>query len=87
MPYHLAILPTALRQIARLPQPDQKRVRQKIDGLALDPYPVGVKKLQGKRRYLRVRSGNYRIIYTTDDDRLIVVVITVGHRREVYRSL
>lgn len=86
MPYYVAILPAALRQLARFPKPDQKRVREKIDRLAIEPYPMGMKKLKSKGGYLRIRSGNYRIIYTADDERLIVVVITVGHRREVYRS-
>ncbi|MCD4726205.1 MAG: type II toxin-antitoxin system RelE/ParE family toxin, partial [Pirellulales bacterium] len=53
--------------------------------LAKNPRPAGAKMLAGPNRFLRVRVGDYRIIYRVEDDRLVVLVVRVGHRREVYR--
>jgi len=85
--YQVKILPAALRQLESIPKPDQKRIKNRIDALADDPWPSGVKRLHGKMELLRIRSGNSRIIYTVERDRLIVLIIKIGHRREVYRHL
>jgi mRNA interferase RelE/StbE len=66
-----------------IPKKDTKRILQKTRSLAEDPRPPGSQKLAGQEKY-RIRQGNYRIIYKIEDDRLIVVVVKVGHRREVY---
>ena len=85
--YTVTILPSALRQLAALPRHDRKRIKERIDGLAADPRPPGVKKLKGESDLFRLRSGSYRIIYSIEDVRLIVLVIRIGHRRDVYRGL
>jgi mRNA interferase RelE/StbE len=85
--YSIAILPAALRQLTELPRLEQRRLKERIDRLAVDPRPPGVKRLHGRREYLRLRSGDYRAIYTVDDDRFTVLIIKIGHRREVYRTL
>jgi len=85
--YSIAILPAALRQLTELPRLEQRRLKERIDRLAVDPRPPGVKRLQGRREYLRLRSGDYRAIYTVDDDRFTVLIIKIGHRREVYGTL
>jgi mRNA interferase RelE/StbE len=85
--YSLAILPAALRQLTELPRLEQRRLKERIDRLAVDPRPPGVKRLHGRREYLRLRSGDYRAIYTVDDDRFTVLIIKIGQRREVYRTL
>jgi mRNA interferase RelE/StbE len=87
MAYQIKILPAALRQLEEIPRSDQKRIRDRIDGLADDPWLAGVKRLRGTREFLRIRSGNYRIIYTVERDRLTVLIIKIGHRRDVYRHL
>lgn len=87
MTYRITILPTALRQLAELPRLDQRRIKESVDRLAGDPRPAGVKRLQGMRGFLRLRSGNYRIIYAVEDDRRMVLIIRIGHRRDVYRRL
>ena len=87
MTYSLAILPAALRQLTELRRLEQRRLKERIDRLAVDPRPPGVKRLHGRREYLRLRSGDYRAIYTVDDDRFTVLIIKIGHRREVYRTL
>ncbi|WP_336622327.1 type II toxin-antitoxin system RelE/ParE family toxin [Chlorogloeopsis sp. ULAP01] len=64
----------------------QERIQRKIDKLANDPRPSGVGKLKnGENRY-RVRVGNYRILYNICDDILLITVVRIGHRREVYRE-
>ncbi len=85
--YTVTILPSALGQLAELPRHDQKKIKERIDRLAVDPRPPGVKNLQGESDLFRLRSGNYRIIYSIEDVRLVVLVIRIGHRRDVYRSL
>ncbi|MCY7374731.1 MAG: type II toxin-antitoxin system RelE/ParE family toxin [Pyrinomonadaceae bacterium] len=77
--------PAALRQIQRLSKSDQKRISRKIETPADNPLPDGVKKLAGEEGFYRVRVGDYRIIYTIDGEKMIVLVITIGHRREIYR--
>ncbi|MFZ1935795.1 MAG: type II toxin-antitoxin system RelE/ParE family toxin [Thermoguttaceae bacterium] len=84
--YTVTIIPSALRSIQSLPRDLCERIRSAIDLLAENPRPHGVKALQGAERgYLRLRVGDHRIIYRVEDDRLLVLVVAVGHRREVYR--
>ena len=84
--YTVTILPSALRNIQSLPQNVCQRIRDKIDSLAENPRPHGGKSLQGSQKcHLRLRVGDYRIIYRVEADRLLVLVVAVGHRREVYR--
>jgi mRNA interferase RelE/StbE len=85
MPYRVEILPVALRQLRALDPPARARVRARIDDLAHTPRPHGVRALRGDPGTLRLRVGDYRVFYRVEDERLIVLVITVGHRREVYR--
>jgi len=67
-----------------IPKKDARRMVAVIESLADDPRPPGAKKLSGQERY-RLRQGNYRILYEIEDDRLIVCVVRVGDRRDVYR--
>lgn len=79
--------PAAARQLRKLPQPAQEQIAATLDVLAANPRPPGVKPLRGTHGLLRVRSGSYRVIYAVADRRLLVTVIAVGDRREVYRYL
>jgi len=81
--YKLLIKPSAAKDLQALPKKDRQRVVTKIQGLAQDPRPPGCEKLSGHDLY-RVRQGNYRVLYTVHDAEL-VVIISIGHRREVYR--
>ena len=85
MAYAVQILPSAQRQLAKLDPPLRKRIAAAIDGLADNPRPSGGKKLQGAGNVWRIRVGDYRILYEIHDRQLLVVVIEIGHRREVYR--
>ncbi len=72
------------RIIASLPTADGERVLAAIRALAHDPRPSGVTKLRGEDLW-RIRVGDYRVVYAIEDQRLVVTIVRVGHRREVYR--
>lgn len=79
----IALRPAAVRGLRQLDAPIRRRVQGAIALLAQDPRPPSARALKG-RSGLRVRVGDYRIIYTVADDVLLGVVVTLGHRREVY---
>jgi mRNA interferase RelE/StbE len=85
--YTIDVRPRARRSLRQLDPSAQKAIAQVIDGLATDPRPAGFLPLTGHRPYLRVRSGDYRVIYTVDDSARVVTIAAVGHRREIYRRL
>ncbi len=81
--YRIELRPAAVRALRKLDPQVRRRVQGAIALLAQDPRPPGARALQG-RPGLRVRVGDYRIIYTVEDDVLLVVVVRLGHRRDVY---
>jgi mRNA interferase RelE/StbE len=85
--YAIDIRPRARRSLGQLDPAVRRAVAQTIDALSADPRPMGAAPLKGHRPYLRVRSGDYRIIYAVDDQSCVVTVAAVGHRREVYGRL
>jgi len=82
--YAVDTLRSAQKQLAKIDRQDHPRIISAIRSLADDPRPPGSKKLSGRPAW-RIRIGPYRVIYEIYDDRLLVLVVTVGHRREVYR--
>ena len=86
MSYEVQILPKAARQIKALSVEVRQDISLTIQSLANEPRPIGVKKLSGEKDIYRVRVGNYRVLYRIVDKVLVVVVVSVGHRREVYRD-
>jgi mRNA interferase RelE/StbE len=85
--YTVTVRPKARRALRQLDGTARKTVAQAIDALADDPRPPGARALQGHRPFLRVRSGDYRVIYAVDDAARVIAVAVIGHRREVYRNL
>lgn len=85
MGYSIVFAKAAKRQFDKLPPQAQRRLGTVISQLAEDPRPLGVTKLSGEERLYRVRTGDYRAVYQIEDARLLVLVVRVGHRREVYR--
>ena len=81
--YRIELRPAAVRALRKLDPQVRRRVQGAIALLGDDPRPPAARALQG-RPGLRVRVGDYRIIYTVADDVLLVVVVTLGHRRDVY---
>ena len=84
MSYRVTLLPVAERQFDHLPRPVQQRVRDRLLALAENPRPPGATALQGVGG-LRVRVGDYRILYKVRDDTSDVIVERIAHRREAYR--
>ncbi|WP_419930480.1 type II toxin-antitoxin system RelE family toxin [Candidatus Poriferisodalis sp.] len=84
--YTVEISRRAVKTIAGLERADQLRIRAAIDLLADEPRPPGCVKLAGEASAYRVRVGDYRIVYDVIDDRLVIQVVRIGHRRDIYRN-
>lgn len=83
MTYRIELRPGAVKALRSIPTPDTTRIRGAIALLGQDPRPPGAKKLRARDAY-RVRVGDYRIIYTIQDDVLLIVVVALGHRQGIY---
>jgi mRNA interferase RelE/StbE len=85
MSYRVEVAPAAVRQLRKLDPTARRRVQAAIELLAQEPRPSGAKKLAGGEGEWRVRTGDYRIVYEISDTVLLVLVVAVGHRRDIYR--
>jgi mRNA interferase RelE/StbE len=85
--YRIDVAPRAERALRKLPRAAQKSIDRLFSVLAENPRPPGCVKLTGEERAYRVRAGDYRVVYELYDDRLVVLVVRVAHRREVYQGL
>ena len=83
--YSIELKRSAAKELADLPVKDRGRIVARIQALAEDPRPPGAEKLSGQERY-RVRQGDYRILYEIHDQILLIVVVRIAHRRDVYRK-
>jgi len=84
MSYSIVIKESALKQLEKVPKIFSKKIEKLIDSLSENPRPVGVKKLKGTKDLYRVRVGDYRIIYSIDEDVKIVDLRKIGHRKDIY---
>ncbi|WP_221248994.1 type II toxin-antitoxin system RelE family toxin [Desulfuromonas versatilis] len=82
--YKLVFKKSVAKDLRSIPKPDLDRILKCFESLAQNPRPLGCEKLSGQERY-RLRQGVYRILYEIRDEELVVTVVKVGHRREVYR--
>ena len=82
--YKIFVKKSVSKDLASIPKRDAQKIIKKIQSLVSDPRPNGCEKLTGDEKY-RVRQGNYRIIYSIQDNELIVWVVKIGHRKEIYR--
>ena len=82
--YTVRVKDRAERELRQLPGKEIGRILRRLQELALDPRPYVCQKLSGVELY-RIRQGDYRVLYTIDDNEQVVEVIKIGHRREVYR--
>jgi mRNA interferase RelE/StbE len=82
--YSLLIKPSAVKELEALPTKNRRKIIARIEGLASEPRPHGCEKLSGVEQY-RVRQGDYRVVCSVGDDVKAVLVVKVGHRRDVYR--
>lgn len=83
--YDIEISRTAEKQLRKLPRRERARVVQAVLRLATDPYPHGARKLIGYDDVFRVRVGRYRVLYSVSEATLVIVVLKLGHRKDVYR--
>lgn len=83
--YRLSFKRSVAKDLRPIPKRDVARILKRVEALADNPRPAGCEKLSGQERY-RLRQGIYRIIYEILDQELIVTVVKIGHRREVYRT-
>ena len=83
--YSIEVSATAEKQIRSLGSKDQVRVLRAIQHLAADPYPPGTRKLRGYTDVYRIRIGTFRVIYSVESKRLLVIILKVGHRKNIYR--
>ncbi len=84
MTYRIEVAPAAARQLRKLDPPARRRVQGAVELLAENPRPRSAKKLVGGEGEWRVRTGDYRVVYEINDDVLLVLVVAVGHRRDIY---
>lgn len=87
MLYDISITRTALKQLSKLPIDYKRKLMIKIDSLASNPRPQGSEKLSGTKNNYRIRVGVYRIVYSVFDKQLLVDIVDVDHRKQVYRNI
>ncbi len=87
MAYEVRLKPSAERALRKLPAQIRSRIGSRLDGLASNPRPSGCEKLGGVEDLYRVRVGDYRVVYLVSDDVLVVLIVTIGRRGDVYRRL
>ena len=76
------------KDLKSVPTQEMERIKAAISNLSSNPRPSGCKKLKGKNyEYFRIRVGDYRVVYTINDKVLLIIIIRVGHRKEIYQSL
>ncbi len=83
--YEISVKKSAVKELDSIPKKDLIKIVTKIKALSSEPKPQGSQKLSQKEIY-RIRQGDYRVIYYIDDDNLIVTIVKVGHRKEIYRT-
>jgi len=84
--YKIHISSSAEKALKKLPGKDLIKVIETIQKLAIDPKPPGCRKLSGEEDVFRVRQGNYRIIYEIEGKKLLILVLKIGHRKDIYRK-
>jgi mRNA interferase RelE/StbE len=83
--YSIRLTATAEKALKSIPKKDVLKIVQVIQALAANPYPTGCRKLAGEETTYRVRQGNYRVIYEIDGNILVIFVLKIGHRKDIYR--
>ena len=84
--YKIYFRKSAAKELGKLPNPTLQSVIKRVEALATDPRSVGCEKLTGQEFY-RIRQGNYRIVYSIQDDELTVWVVKISHRKDIYKRL
>jgi len=85
--YSVEFRPGAVKSLKRITKQDLVKIKNKIDGISRDLPNPNTTKLKGNNPFHRVRSGSYRIIYQVDNNQLIILVVKIGHRKDIYKHL
>jgi mRNA interferase RelE/StbE len=84
MTYTVRYEKRALKELSKLPATAVKQILSKIDSLSQDPYQAGIKKLKGFDNVFRAKAGNYRILYEINDGKLLIMIVAIGDRKDIY---
>ncbi len=87
MKYIIEFRPAVLKSVKRFPKRDLVKIKKKIDDLSENVPDPAMAKMKGNNPFHKVRSGDYRIIYEIHDDKLVILVVKIGHRKDVYKKL
>ena len=87
MRYSIEFRPAVLKSMKRLPKKELLRIKKKIDDLAENLPDPAATKMKGNNTFHKIRAGKYRIVYEIHEDRLVILVVKVGHRKDVYKRL
>lgn len=87
MRYSVEFRPAVLKSMKRFPKPELRRIKKKIDGLAENLPDPAATKMKGDNPFHKVRTGNYRIVYQIHENRLVILIVKIGHRKDVYKRL
>ena len=85
--YDVQLNSSAKKNLIKINKIDQKKIAKTLHSLETEPRPKGVKKIRGLKNTYRVRVDNYRVMYTIDDKKLVVIVIDIDHRKDIYTNL
>lgn len=87
MSYRVAVKRSAAKVLKKIPKPDRIRIIEKIDSLAENLPNPDATKMKGNNPFHKVRTGNYRIIYEVQEEVLVILIVKIGHRKDIYRNL
>jgi mRNA interferase RelE/StbE len=87
MAYSIEFRPAVLKNLKRFPKRDLVRIKKKIEALGQDLPEPNTTKMKGNNPFHKIRTGNYRIIYEIHDRRLIILIVKIGHRKDIYNAL
>lgn len=87
MSYRIEVKKSAAKSLRKIPKADQKRIAAEIDSLAENTPNPDTTKMKGNNPFHRIRVGNYRIVYEIHDEVLVILVIKIGHRKDIYKKL
>jgi len=87
MQYSIEFRPSVLKSLKRFPKRDLVRIKKKIDELASNLPNPNITKMKGNNSFHKIRSGDYRIIYEIHEEKVVILIVKIGHRKEVYKRL
>jgi len=87
MQYSVEFRPSVLKDLKRFPKRDLAKIKKKIEEIGINLPSLSTTKMKGNNSFHKIRSGDYRIIYEIHDDKLVILVVKIGHRKDVYKKL